>query len=196
MIQEQYEKLMAMENQYVSIGITENGSPRISISVPWDMTANAFNMRTPHLYLEPNDLEDPMILKQLRSNKLIGFYSFVPLEDYSFLSQFPTLEDITIHHGENMSDLSFLSNCPNWFQLHIEDAKIETLSPMFEAERKGLHSICVCFVNCRIHDISSLQQIEKRLCELIILQPEGTNEKDRWKTVPSIKYFYREYKTT
>ena len=63
----------------------------------------------------------------------------------------------------------FLRSMPGWFQLHVEDAVLE--------------------------DLSALTQEGIYLSELVILVPEGSNDKERWKAVRCGKYTYHEYKT-
>ena len=61
-----------------------------------------------------------------------------------------------------------------------------------DGPRKGIHSCCICLSGCQVADLSALENI--RLSELVILMPEGTNDKDRWKTVRCGKYTYHEYR--
>ncbi|MBQ2920862.1 MAG: hypothetical protein IJE58_06740, partial [Oscillospiraceae bacterium] len=58
MLGSQRQKLTEHTGKYLSIGITEDGAPRRSVWVPWHSTGNAFNMRTPQIYLAPADLTD------------------------------------------------------------------------------------------------------------------------------------------
>ncbi len=178
---------------YISLGITENGIPRQAISVPWDFTPNAYNMKVPNIYIGPEDLKDPLIMDKLVAEQPITVYTFVPLEDYSFLSHFHELQVVFIRQGNALHSLDFLAGCPNWYQLLVEDAQIPTLDPLFPNGRKGLRSYCLNFIDCQIGDISSLKQEGIFLSELHILQDLGTNEKDRWKTVRCSKFRYNEY---
>ena len=85
---------------------------------------------------------------------------------------------------------------PGWFQLHVEDAVLEDLSDLFpEGRRKGIYSFCVCLSGCTVKDLSALTQEGIYLSELVILAPEGSNDKKRWKAVRCGKYTYHEYKT-
>lgn len=164
--------------------------------MPWKHTCNAFNMKTPDLWLAPEDLEDLEVLEMLRQSRVVGCYCFCPLEDYSVLRHFPHIWDLQIHKGQQLKDLRFMENMGEWFQLYIEDAQLEDLKPAFPGNwrEKGLHSYCVGFVGCRIRDISALLREDIRLNELVICQPEGTCEKDRWKSVRASSYQYYEYK--
>ena len=90
----------------------------------------------------------------------------------------------------------FLRSMPGWFQLHVEDAVLEDLSDLFpEGRRKGIYSFCVCLSGCTVKDLSALTQEGIYLSELVILAPEGSNDKKRWKAVRCGKYTYHEYKT-
>lgn len=196
MIESQRQKLTEYAGKYLSIGITPDGEPRRSVWVPWEFTGNAMNMRTPDLYLAPEALSDEALRAELQRFHVVGCYIFCPLEDYSFLTGFPELQDITIHSGGALRDLRFLRCCPEWFQLHVEDAVLEDLTDLFpEGARRGIHSICVCLSGCTVRDISALTRQDVRLSELVILQPEGSADRDRWKAVRCSKYSYYEYRT-
>lgn len=99
MIKAQYDKLKSRSSEYLSIGITSGGEPRNTIGVPWEGTAHAFNMRTPDVYLSPEDLQDEEIMQLLESYKVIGCYIWVALEDYNLLARFKDLQDINIKLG-------------------------------------------------------------------------------------------------
>ena len=72
MIESERNKLENRESEYLSIGITQGGVPRTTIGIPWEATAHAFNMRTPNVYLSPEDIQDEEIMGQLESYKVIG----------------------------------------------------------------------------------------------------------------------------
>lgn len=195
MIESQREKLSSYPHKYLSIGITENGEPRKSIWVPWDRTGNAFNMRTPRIYLSPGDLADEALWEELSRFHINGCYIFCPLSDYSFLNRLTELEDLNIYKGGVLRSLGFLRQMPLWFQLHVEDAVLEDLSDLFpEGPRKGICSLCICLSGCTVKDISALTREDIRLSELVILMPEGSNDRDRWKSVRCGKYTYHEYR--
>lgn len=195
MIESQKQLLAADQNKYLSIGITADGEPRRSFPVPWKNTGNAFNMRIPNVYLCPADLEDPEVWEQLARFRINGCHIFCPLEDYSFLHRLPDLWDLTIHQGGALRDLEFLRPMEGWFQLHIEDAVLESLDPLFpEGPRKGLHSYCVCLSGCTVKDHSALTHPDIYLSELVILAPEGSNAREQWKDVRCGKYTYWEYR--
>lgn len=179
--------------KYLSIGITADGKARRSVWVPWENTGNAMNMRTPNLYFSPEELLDEALWQEFERFVIVGCYIFCPLEDYSFLNRLTSLEDLHIYKGGALRDLRFLRSMPEWFQLHVEDAVLENLSDLFPGEkRKGIFSICVCLSGCTVADVSVPEGT--RLSELVILMPQGSNEKDRWKHIPCGRYTYHEYK--
>ena len=152
-------------------------------------------MRTPEVFLSPDDLTDEALWAELSRFRINGCYIFCPLEDYSFLSRMPHLQDITIHYGGALRDLRFLRPMEDWLQLHVEDAQLEDLDDLFpDGLRKGIHSYCVCLSGCTVKDLSALTRKGIYLSELVILAPEGSNDKERWKAVRCGKYTYHEYR--
>ena len=195
MIQSQREKLNAYPHQDLSIGITAEGKPVHSGWVPWQSMANAFNMRTPQIFLSPADLTDEALWEELARVRISGCYIFCPLEDYSFLLRMPRLKDLTIYHGSALRDLAFLRPMKDWYHLHVEDAVLENLDDLFpDGPRKGIYCYCVCLAGCTVKDFSALTQKGIYLSELVILAPEGANEYARWKDVRCGKYTYHEYR--
>lgn len=196
MLESQRKILESNDSKYLNIGITRDGSPRNSLRVPWERTASAFNMKTPNVYLSGDDLQDPDILARLQNYRILGCYIFDPLEDYSFLEELKGLWDIHIRYGGNLTDISFLADNKEWFMFYLEDACLENLEPLFPKDRgKGmLHSYCVGLVNCKVADISALEQEDVYLSELLVIQPEGTNERARWENVHAGTYRYYEYR--
>lgn len=195
MTESQREKLNSYPSKYLSIGITEDGEPRFSGWVPWDSMADAFNMRTPQIFFSPEDLTDEAIWAELSRFHINGCYIYCPLTDYSFLERLPQLQDITIFQGYALRDLRFLRKMDDWFQLNIEDAVLENLDDLFpDGPRPGIHSYCVCLSGCTVKDFSALVQPGIYLSELVILAPEGSNDRDRWKAVRCGKYTYHEYR--
>ena len=195
MIESQREKLSAYPHDYLSIGITSDGTARSSGWVPWQSMANAFNMRTPEIFLSPGDLTDEDLWAELSRFHINGCYIFCPLTDYSFLERLTEIRDLTIHQGGALRNLSFLRKMPRWFQLHVEDAVLENLDDLFpDGPRKGIHSFCVCLSGCTVEDLSALTQEGIYLSELVILMPEGANDRERWKAVRCGEYTYHEYR--
>ncbi|MBR2719468.1 MAG: hypothetical protein IKB78_09265 [Clostridia bacterium] len=195
MVDSQREKLKTYPHNYLSIGVTAGGEPCRSGWVPWDSMGNAFNMKIPEIYFTPEDLTDEGIWAELSRFHINGCYIFCPLSDYSFLARLPELWCLTIYQGGALRDLGFLRPMEHWFQLHVEDAVLENLDDLFPSgPRRGIHSYCVCLAGCTVKDISALTQEGIYLSELVILAPEGSNDKARWKAVRCGKYTYHEYR--
>ena len=185
--------LREYSKKYLSIGITADGKPRRSVWVPWELTGNAMNMRTPDLYFSPEELQDEALWEELKRFHIVGCYIFCPLDDYGFLYRLTELQDLNIYKGGALRDLRFLRTMPEWFQLHVEDAVLTDLNDLFpDGPRKGILSCCICLSGCQVADLSALENV--RLSELVILMPEGSNDKDRWKSVRCGKYTYHEYR--
>jgi hypothetical protein len=196
MIESQRALLREYPHQYLSIGITEDGEPKRSVWIPWERTGNAHNMRIPSIYLTSQDLTDESIWAELERFHINGCYIFCPLEDYSFLYRLTELWDLNIYKGGALRDLRFLHSMKGWFQLHVEDAVLENLEDLFPVwPRKDIHSYCVCLSGCTVGDISALARQDLRLSELVILMPQGSNDRERWKAVRCGKYSYFEYRT-
>ena len=193
MTESQRQFLREYSKKYLSIGITADGKPRRSVWVPWELTGNAMNMRTPDLYFSPEELQDEALWEELKRFHIVGCYIFCPLDDYGFLYRLTELQDLNIYKGGALRNLRFLRTMPEWFQLHVEDAVLTDLNDLFpDGPRKGILSCCICLSGCQVADLSALENV--RLSELVILMPEGTNDKDRWKTVRCGKYTYHEYR--
>ena len=193
MTESQRQFLREYSKKYLSIGITADGKPRRSVWVPWELTGNAMNMRTPDHYFSPEELQDEALWEELKRFHIVGCYIFCPLDDYGFLYRLTELQDLNIYKGGALRDLRFLRTMPEWFQLHVEDAVLENLDDLFpDGPRKGILSCCICLSGCQVADLSALENV--RLSELVILMPEGTNDKDRWKAVRCGKYSYHEYR--
>lgn len=176
----------------ISIGITSNGIRKISGFIPWETTGHAFNMRTPDIYFEESDFQNPTVLNRLLSFEVIGCYIFTPLSDYSFLSQFDKIEDLYIEHGQNLQDLSFAKNMKEWFMFYLEDSNLENLNDLFlqKDHSTGIHAYCFGLTNCRIKDIDAIAKSSIRLSELIIRGDDSQEEKERWRAVPALKHRY------
>lgn len=192
MIESQWDILQTRESKYLSIGITSDGEPRRSIAIPWERTGNAYNMRTPNVYLSPADLADEAVWAALERFEIIGCYCFCPMTDYGFLMRLPKLQDVHIRKGFFLEELSFLTG--EWFQLYLEDAVLRDLNALFPQGRpQGLHSHCVALVNCHVADHSALLGDDVRLSELVIGMPRSSRERARWREVPCGKFTWFEF---
>ena len=180
--------LRKFPHKTISIGVTEDGHRRKSIHVPWQLGCNAYNMRTPDLWLSPAELLDEDLWAELARLRVVGCYIFCPLEDYSFLNRLTALQDLAIFRGGTLRSLSFLRQMPDWYLLHVEDAVLETLDDLFpDGQRRN-----VCLSGCTVTDTSVPEGA--RLSELLILMPEGSGDRERWTHIPCSKFSYFEYR--
>jgi len=186
-------KLDAYTHKRISIGITENGIRKSSCPIPWERTGHAFNMRTPDIFFEESDINDPEILSRLDRLEVIGCYIFAPLKEYSFLSRFTHLEDLYIAHGHNVRDLSFAQNLTEWFMFYLEDAEIDHLDDLFLQPNHSsvLHAYCFGLTNCQVKDPSAISKSAIRLSELIICGKDCEQERKKWLSLPALtrKYY-------
>ncbi|MCD8116191.1 MAG: hypothetical protein LUE21_03610 [Oscillospiraceae bacterium] len=193
MLDTQREALFSRESDYLSVGITETGAKVSAISVPWEDTAHAFNMKIPDVYITPQDLRDQEIWERIGSFTVVGCYIFTPLPDYSFLAKWPSLRDISIRHGKAIRDLSFMESIKNWSMLYIEDAVLPDLLPLYQGGRdKGLFSTCLGFYHCKIANIIGIPPwSESCLSELLIWPKEpSAEEMTAWGKCGALKFRY------
>lgn len=198
MIDSQWKKLNSYTSEYLSIGITIGGEPRNSIWVPWESTAHAYNMRTPNVYLAPDDLTDNKIMNLLETYKVIGCYIWAPLEDYSFLTHFKDLEDISIKNGVSIRELEFLSGLSECRMLYLQNATLKNLNVLIDAKKNSKAMFgclrCIGLDNCDIEDLSVFETEKVHFSEFIIWMPEGSNERNKWNIVSAATKRYYEYK--
>ncbi len=191
MNQEERNKLETTDCRYFCIGITENGEKRGSIPVPWELTIHAFNMKIPNLYLAPEDLHDKDLMEKIKSFHVIGIYIFTRLDDYSFISMFPDVYDIYILDGINLKDLSFLRTLNEWQMLHLGNARLNDLEPIYAsyllAPRR--RRFCLSFAGTAVEDVSALYKID-RISELIVVGKDDDTEREKWGKVSASTYRY------
>ena len=187
------EKLLQRTSEYLSIGITEDGSPRSVVGVPWEMTATAFNMRIPDIYLSPEDLTDDTLMAEISGYRVIGCYIYAPLLDYSFLSRFTELQDLSISRGDSIRDLSFLEGLSECRMLFLQNAKLENLDVLLDEKSHCKSSVfgcykCVALHGCEVKDISRLERERFFFTEFLVW---GTaSDRERWKVVSAGKARY------
>ena len=163
------EILKQQDRSYLSIGITEDGTPRRVIPIPWERTSTAYNMRLPTVYLEPGDLEDEELMAQLENFRVRGMYIFTPLEDYSFIARFPELWDVYICRGGGWIDISFMCQIPDWSMFYLCDAIIPDISPVFTTRREMIFKHQkVCLTNYRIDSPEDDGEETPFIAELLI----------------------------
>lgn len=198
MLESERNKLNNRESEYLSIGITQGGVPRVTIGVPWEATAHAFNMRTPNVYLSPEDLQDEEVMVLIESYKVIGCHIWAPLTDYGFLARFKDLQDINIKNGDAICNLGFLSELYDCRMLYMQNAKLKNLNMIVEVKKNSTAMFgclrCIGLDNCNIEDLSVFETEKVHFSEFLIWKPEGTNERDRWNRVSAGTKRYYEYK--
>ena len=198
MIESERNKLENRESEYLSIGITQGGVPRTTIGIPWEATVHAFNMRTPNVYLSPEDIQDEEIMGQLESYKVIGCYIWVPLSDYSFLARLKDLQDINIKNGDAISNLSFLAELYECRMLYLQSAKLKNLDVIVEVKKNSTAMFgclrCIGLDNCVVEDLSVFETEKVHFSEFLIWMPEGSNERSRWNVVSAGTRRYYEFK--
>lgn len=198
MFESEREKLLNRTSEYLSIGITEGGVPRNTIGVPWEATAHAFNMRTPKVYISPEDLHNEEIMSLVASYKVTGCYIWAPLDDYSFLARFKDIEDINIKNGNAIHDLSFLAELYECRMLFLQNAKLKNLDVILEVKKQSKSVFCclrcIGLDNCEVEDLSAFENEKLHFSEFLIWKTEGSNERDRWNVVSAGKRRYYEFK--
>lgn len=197
MIESEREKLFNRDSAYLSIGITEGGINRSMIGVPWKMTAHAYTMRTPDVYISAEDLNDEAVMEKILEYKVVGCYIFTPLRDYGFLNRFKEIEDISIRCAENLKNLDFLKGLARCSMLFLQNAKLQNLDMLFDIKEYSQSILggftCVGLYNCEIEDLSRFEREEYRFSEFLIWNPKSRNERERFKVVWARKFVYHEY---
>ena len=194
MIETEKNKLRDEQKRYISIGITEDGIPRGLVGIPWEKTAHAFNMKIPDVYISPEDLENREIMEMIGRRTVVGFYSWVPLKDYDFLTRFPDIRDISIRYGENIKDLEFLRNATECGMLFLENAHLDNIDVILEM-KKAHPSIFGCFkcvglYNCRVDDLSRFNEEKPHFSEFLIWNDGEKYEYERWSAVSANTFRY------
>lgn len=197
MIESEREKLSNRTSEYLSIGITNGGVPRMTVGVPWESTTYAFNMRPPKVYLSPEDLNDEEIMRLLTSYKVIGCYIWAPLDDYSFLARFKDLEDLNIKNGDAIRDLEFLTELQECRMLYLQNAKLKNLDVILSVKKNSQAVFgclrCIGLDNCEVEDLSAFESEDVHFSEFLIWNPKGRNERDRWRVVSASTRRYYEF---
>ncbi len=184
------EKLANYQEKYISIGITRAGERYNSFAIPWESSANAFNMRTPDIFMEPADLEKGF-LTELNQTKIIdGCYIFCPLEDYSFLKELTRLKDLSIYHAEKFIDFSFWRELTDCRLVFLHQGQLPCIDP--PRLKIGMPSLAL--YDCEIADLSNLEGEERLFYELIVANPKKRNERKRWENVRALTKRYYDWK--
>lgn len=191
MLAQQREKLDQYPHKYISIGITETGEPYGSYPVPWEITANAFNMKIPDVYLAKADLADGEIMSRLRELVVCGCYIYCPFEDYSFLEEFSGMKDLNIFEAYHLRDLSFLKKFKNCILLFIAKAQLKNLDDIV-VRRGEEYEACpdnLALYDCTVDNLDILERTNCWFHELIVFNPADRNERERWGKIRKAKYY-------
>ena len=192
MLDEERAELENRQSKYISIGISAGGNNRVgAIPVPWEMTAHAYNMKIPDVFISPEDLNDKDLMDKIKSFQVVGCYVLTRLNDYSFIAEFPDMRDVYIIDGVNVKDLSFLSNLKNWRMLHLERAHLKDLKPILQSSllERMWAGFCLSFSGCTVDDASALYEV-KQISELIIIGEYDDAERAKWKRVQAHTHRY------
>lgn len=192
MLDEERTELENWKSEYISIGISEDGDSRVgAIPVPWEMTAHAYNMKIPDVFIAPEDLKDNDLMDKIKSFHVVGCYVFTQLDDYCFIAEFSDMRDVYIIDGVNVKDLSFLSNLKDWRMLHLERARLKDLKPILQSSllERMWAGFCLSFAGCTVDDVSALYEV-KQISELIIIGEDDDAERAKWRKVPAHTHRY------
>lgn len=192
MLDEERAELENKKSEYISIGISDGGNNHVSaISVPWEMTAHAYNMKIPDVFIAPEDLNDKNLMDKIKSFHVVGCYIFTRLNDCSFIAEFSDMRDVYIIDGVNVKDLSFLSNLKDWRMLHIERAHLKDLKPILQSSllERLWAGFCLSFAGCTVDDVSALYEV-KQISELIIIGEDDDAERVKWRKAPAHTHRY------
>ena len=198
MIESERIKLNNRDSEYLCIGITPGGVPRTTFGIPWEATVHAFNMRTPNVYLSPEDIQDEEIMMQLEAYKVIGCYILAPMSEYSFLARFKDLQDINIKNGDAITNLDFLSELYECRMLYLQNANLKNLDVIVEVKKNSTAMFgclkCIGLYNCVVEDLSVFETEKVHFSEFLVWKPEGSNERARWNVVSAGTRRYYEFK--
>jgi len=192
------QKLINWKNEYISIGITQGGLPKTAMQIPWESTGQAYNMCTPNVYIAPEDLEDEEIMNMLKSYKVVGCYIWVPLTDYSFISNFEELWDLYIANGDKIRDLIFMENLNQCRMLFLQNAKLENLDIVLKLNKKPGAPFdrlkCVALMNCEVNDLTCFENEKHDFFEFLVWEAGENKSRKRWNVVNSYIRKYRKIK--
>lgn len=198
MLETEIKKLESLCGKRISIGVTADGAPKLSIGIPWIYDSSAYAMQTPNVYITPEDTASEETLSRFDGYEVVGFYAWERLPDYSFLTRFGDLLDLNVKKGDNISDISFLRELKSCRMLFLQDARFMNLDPILDAkEAGGTFPRCYTHIgldNCFVGDISRLAGGEYFFSEFIVWNPRERAERDRWSIMKQRGFKYYEYK--
>ena len=192
MLETEWEKLENRQGDYISIGISVDGTPITAFSVPWESTTNAFNMKTPDVFISPEDLSDKKIMDKLSSFKVLGCYIWAPLEDYTFLSSFKDIWDLSIKNGENIKNLDFLLELHECRMFYVENMKVHNIDVILKLKEEnasifGSDLRCVGLYNCEVEDLSAFTTKKHKFNEFLVWSKKEKSERKKWEVVSAFK---------
>ncbi len=201
MLKNQREVLENHKSECISIGITKTGDSYAMIPVPWENTASAYNMKIPNVYISKDDLNNPEIVEKIKQYKVIGLYIDVPLDDYSFLKDFPDIMDLNILNAANVLDLSFLESLTQCRMFYIEGAKLKNLNSIVRIKTEEINKnifdlslVNIGLCNCNIEDISGIDNQKFFFSEFLVWG--NKNEEHRWKNIRAGNFNFFELRNT
>lgn len=190
MLQTEKEKLFSYDNEYISIAITENGETYGRYPIPWDITANAYNMKIPNVYIAKNDLHNEKIMQKICKFRVQGCYIFCELQNYDFLNRFVDMYDLNIYQAYNLKDLSFLKSFNNCRLLFVSRAHLKNIDEVISNTKSAIaHPKNLALYNCVVDDISKIKESDCYFHELIICNPKERDERLRWDGIKNLKYY-------
>ena len=183
MLESERIKLFDPKREYLNLGISDGGAVYSIIPVFWESSAGAFSMKTPDVFIAPEDLSDKEIMDRVFSLTVHGLYVYAPLEDYSFIAKFPELWDIHIERAEGLTNLDFLSemhDCAMIFLASASLSDIDVIRRVKEADKGIVQAFrYVCLYDCNIEKIPDFSNTKCRFTELIIWSRAENSESDR-----------------
>ena len=190
MLQCEREKLYNRDSEYLSIGISEDGTSYGRYPVPWDSTANAYNMKLPKVYISKDDLNDKELMAKICEFKVHGCYIFCPLENYDFLSRFTDMADLNIYQAYSLKNLSFLKSFKECHMLFVSKAHLKDINEVVGSEPYFMaRPRCLALYDCIVDDISYLKDKKVNFNELVICNPKSRDERGRWNGLYRVKYY-------
>lgn len=197
MLEAERKKLFDPKREYLNIGISEGGAVYGIIPVMWESTAGAYNMKSPDVFIAPEDLDDREIMDRIFSLTVHGLYIYTPLPDYSFIGRFPDLWDIHIERAENMKNLDFLRemhDCSMLFIAHATLTDIDVVWDVKAADRGIVQAFrYLGLYDCRVDKAPDCSNPKYHFTEFLVWSKPENRERDleKWADVPAFtkKYY-------
>ena len=197
MLESERKKLFDPKIEYVNIGISEGGVAYGMIPVMWDSTAAAYNMKSPNVFISPEDLCDGEVMARIRSLNVRGLYIYTPLDDYGFIADFSDLYDIHIECAENMKNLDFLSEMHDCAMLFLHNANLSDIDVLWEVKKanKGIVRAFryVGLYDCNVDKTPDFSDCRCYFTEFLVWSKPENAERDRekWSSLNALtkKYY-------